>query len=193
MAKFLQSTKFFDKYKDLIGVKFNKLVVTDLPGVFITENTNKQVPAVEVKCDCGKIKITYLYGVKNGHIPSCGCVNKNWHVDKTKGSCNDLLNRYKYSAKKRGKEFKLSYRQFRGITSQNCHYCGSKPLQIRHPKNCQSPYIHNGIDRKDSDRGYTMDNCLPCCGICNRAKSNMSYSDFLSYLDLIVDKHSPQR
>lgn len=39
----------------------------------------------------------------------------------------------------------------------------------------------NGIDRKDSGRGYYQENCLPCCKICNVMKSTMSYNDFIEH------------
>lgn len=42
---------------------------------------------------------------------------------------------------------------------QPCYYCG-------HPLN----ETGIGLDRLDSDRGYVLDNVVPCCGTCNMAK-----------------------
>ena len=36
----------------------------------------------------------------------------------------------------------------------------------------------NGIDRIDSSKDYTLDNCNPCCQICNIAKRNMPLEKF---------------
>lgn len=43
-------------------------------------------------------------------------------------------------------------------------------------------FYFNGIDRVDNFKGYTLENSVPCCTICNRAKSNMLYDDFMSYI-----------
>lgn len=41
----------------------------------------------------------------------------------------------------------------------------------------------NGIDRVDNSKGYTSDNCVPCCWACNNAKKNNSSSEFLAWVD----------
>jgi hypothetical protein len=49
-----------------------------------------------------------------------------------------------------------------------CHYCGAElPLHIV------------GLDRVDNARGYTRDNIVPCCALCNDAKGHLlSYDEF---------------
>lgn len=42
-----------------------------------------------------------------------------------------------------------------------CHYCQSQLAPSGH-----------GLDRLDSDLGYTRDNVVPCCKECNMAKSD---------------------
>ena len=42
--------------------------------------------------------------------------------------------------------------------------------------------MYNGIDRKNSNLGYSLENIVPCCFICNRGKSNMNYEDWKNYL-----------
>lgn len=37
----------------------------------------------------------------------------------------------------------------------------------------------NGIDRRDSSLGYTLENCLPACGVCNKAKLDYTEEEFL--------------
>ena len=46
-------------------------------------------------------------------------------------------------------------------------------------------FLYNGIDRKDNNIGYIIENCVSCCGICNRMKMDMSYDDFLNHIRLI--------
>lgn len=42
--------------------------------------------------------------------------------------------------------------------------------------------LYNGIDRKNSSEGYTLGNSLPCCRVCNRAKSDMDYEEFKQWI-----------
>ena len=43
-------------------------------------------------------------------------------------------------------------------------------------------YLHNGIDRIDNNIGYESKNVVSCCKICNYAKSNMNYKDFILWI-----------
>jgi 5-methylcytosine-specific restriction endonuclease McrA len=45
--------------------------------------------------------------------------------------------------------------------------------------------LKNGIDRIDSNKGYTMDNCVSCCWTCNRMKGNMTQQNFLEHISKI--------
>jgi hypothetical protein len=121
---------------------------------------------------------------------------------------NQVYNNFKYHAKYRGLEFNLTMQQAEVFFKSNCHYCGTEPKQVkkhasapRNPnrkwslKNYFVPggdYIYNGIDRKDNNKGYTMENCVPCCGRCNRAKDTMSYEEFMQYLNRIFE-HQKKR
>ena len=46
--------------------------------------------------------------------------------------------------------------------------------------------IINGIDRINNDIGYTIENSLTCCKICNYAKNTMSMREFIAWLEKIV-------
>lgn len=75
--------------------------------------------------------------------------------------------KYKSNARHRGHVFPLTFEQFLAITSQICHYCLiDKKI---------------GIDRKDNGIGYEPENCLPCCGDCNRFKGASSYDCFRAF------------
>ncbi len=54
-----------------------------------------------------------------------------------------------------------------------CNYCGLKP---------QFPHTRNGIDRIDSSKGYTEDNCVACCVFCNRAKNDYTLGEFKEWI-----------
>lgn len=46
---------------------------------------------------------------------------------------------------------------------------------------------HNGIDRLNSSIGYEVDNCVPCCYICNRAKAQLDDKTFLNHITKIYN------
>ncbi len=43
-------------------------------------------------------------------------------------------------------------------------------------------YIYSGVDRVDSTKGYTVDNCESCCKTCNVAKANYSKKFFVEWV-----------
>jgi 5-methylcytosine-specific restriction endonuclease McrA len=93
-----------------------------------------------------------------------------------------VLDEYKRSAKKRGLVFELSNDEFKSMTGSPCHYCGHPPSTIRNFGNANGGFIFNGIDRKDNALGYTIDNCVPCCFVCNRAKGTLSIDEFFTWI-----------
>ena len=60
-------------------------------------------------------------------------------------------------------------------------------MKVKQKKRLSSEVLKiNGIDRIDNNIGYTKENSVPCCEICNKAKRDMSYNDFINYLKRIV-------
>jgi hypothetical protein len=49
---------------------------------------------------------------------------------------------------------------------------------------------HNGIDRINSNFGYIKNNIIPCCINCNYGKSDLSFDDFMIWIDRIKNKYS---
>lgn len=80
---------------------------------------------------------------------------------------------YQRGAMKRNFDFELSLEEFDNIRSNSCYYCG------------ETEKI--GIDRRDNDKGYTIDNCVPCCSWCNRMKSKYSENDFINHCIKILE------
>ena len=73
---------------------------------------------------------------------------------------------YERGAKRRNLTFELSLFDFASIIVQPCYYCGKKDS------------IYTGVDRLDSSKGYTKDNCAPCCAHCNMQKRIYSEKEF---------------
>ena len=103
-------------------------------------------------------------------------------------SARHLFNTYRASAKRRKREFALSFETFIEITQKDCFYCGQKPSMKRKPHDkVNGEYVHNGVDRIDNEIGYIENNCVPCCTKCNYAKRKMSVEDFYQWAKRVVD------
>ena len=65
-------------------------------------------------------------------------------------------------------EFSLPFDLYESqLWGKPCHYCGCE-IEV------------TGLDRKNSDRGYTPDNVVPCCVDCNKKKNAKPYEQYLS-------------
>jgi len=87
-----------------------------------------------------------------------------------------MFKRYEASAKKRNKEFKLTKHNFQSLINRKCTYCFYKTG-------------YSGIDRIDNKKGYTYENCVPCCKMCNRAKHIMHFVEFDAWLEHISENY----
>lgn len=92
----------------------------------------------------------------------------------------NVLSYYKSGAKRRGLEFQLTDDDFKLLTQSCCTYCGSGPKSI--VKSATEIYIYTGLDRRDNEKGYTCENTIPCCTLCNWMKRNLSYESFLKHV-----------
>ena len=147
-----------------------------------------------MRCSCGTEKKVHYKNYKTGKSLSCGCLRLELQVSRRgshrlpagESARNQLMLIYRRGASKHGREFSLSRDEFLDLTSSACHYCGHPPHQkLSRPKNSNGSYLYNGIDRKDNSQGYTTENSVPACRMCNYAKSRMTYPDFLDWLDRV--------
>jgi hypothetical protein len=69
----------------------------------------------------------------------------------------------KKNAKNKNREWKLTQPEWEDIVVKGCFYCGTS---LREVTGCS-------LDRIDNTKGYVLDNVLPCCGFCNRIRSDL--------------------
>jgi len=81
---------------------------------------------------------------------------------------------YKESARKKGLVFELDD-VFHDMVKTTCYYCG-----IIQEKG------FNGIDRLDCTKGYTKENSVPCCEMCNFMKGEESPNTFIHHVEHIL-------
>jgi hypothetical protein len=168
------------KRVNLIGKRFGKLTV--IAKADRTDKGNNQYWLC--KCGCGNYKEIRGNHLNSGNTKTCGCLRK---LPEGESSFNQLIGFYKYAANARGLPFKLSRLQFRKLTKENCIYCGKQPSQVINRPKHNGVYIYNGVDRINPKLGYIIDNCVPCCGMCNRMKSDLSYKEFCQHIKQIYD------
>jgi hypothetical protein len=169
------------KFDKLLGLRTGKLKVVAI----IPTDRNSAYQRFQCLCDCGRtisrsysaIRASYVGKRKNNSTYSCGCDRRARHA-KVGVSFSKCLKIYQRNAKKAGREWELTEAQFRLLTSSPCYYTGRNPSNRIVAKGGDT-YVYNGIDRKDSSKGYTFDNCVPCCFVINRMKSDLRLEEFL--------------
>lgn len=85
-----------------------------------------------------------------------------------------IYSKYKSSAKKRNHSFDLPINVFKDYYKSECHYCGDTLRSV-------------GFDRVDNTKGYSLDNIVPCCTVCNIMKHKVSKDSFIQQCQKIVD------
>jgi hypothetical protein len=178
---------------DLIGERFGRLYVYEF------SHRNARHLYWWTLCDCGKRTTQCTTNLRQGKVVSCGCYKIELSTERIKlipprikfekgvASFNVLYAQYREGAKRRNILFELSKDDFKILTSGNCHYCNKPPSTTISRRGTNGEYTYNGVDRKDSNLNYNVDNCVPCCKTCNLLKMDIPYQDFLTQIVTIYE------
>ena len=135
------------------------------------------------KCNrCGSIVVVRYDKFTKKAIPPKACPNcindlqkeiadKKYKADRPERL---RINSIRSNAKSRNYTVELTNEEIKEFLHRPCYYCGE----------CHA----NGIDRIDSTKNYTKDNCVPCCFICNRMKNKYSIDVFMDKIEKIYKK-----
>lgn len=144
----------------------------------------------QCQCVCGKKKYIPGHLLKAGKTRSCGCKRKEVIAQtytekrnisgKRDSAFRQVVTSYRWSAKNKGLSWNINDDDIYKFTNQNCNYCGAKPGIISRVGYMM--YIYNGMDRVDNNKGYEVDNIVPCCSNCNYMKRAMEKSQFLNQI-----------
>jgi 5-methylcytosine-specific restriction endonuclease McrA len=151
-------------------------------------------------CECGVIKEIPAASLYTGRTTSCGCLSAKRRKEVFPGH-NKLTpeetiqkhywRRYTYLSKyivnDPRKIVTISFEEFLSLISQPCQYCGDIDTKIKKRAIGDVVYKANGLDRLNNSKGYTIDNVVPCCKKCNRAKNDMDVDIFLSWVKKVND------
>lgn len=182
----------YGKAKILPGAKIGMLTVTGA-----RHSPDGRVRIVICRCECGKVKEIRSSNVsKNKENKSCGCTA---HNEKTaqadRHALTALITIYERNATTRKPRisFLLTRGEFLSLVKSDCYYCGAPPTQRIKTKFMRRTgsdgFLYNGIDRENSDHGYTPANSRPCCARCNYAKLRMSAVEYVEHCEKVA-RHS---
>lgn len=169
------------------GDRFGRFTV-----IAFTHNDKRHRRHYSVVCDCGTMKNVQGTLLRTGNTRSCGCLGRD--TAKTKvlpndgGMINQIILQYKRHARDRGIAWELSPDDVDGLVRWPCHYCGDAAGNLKKSRHCPEGFAHTGIDRKDRNKPYSVENCVPCCGKCNMAKGKMSEAEFIALTQRIADQ-----
>ena len=129
--------------------------------------------------DCG-IELLTLHKLRceSCKIKKRQAINK---ANKLKHNYNNtpekIYANYKKRALKKELKFELELKDFQLMWNKPCVYCGTELQTV-------------GFDRVDSNKGYTKDNIVLCCKICNMMKYTTSKEAFIKQCLLIVNHYN---
>lgn len=165
---------------NLTNQKFGRLLV-------LREESSSRYGAIwYCKCDCGNVASVLGTNLrKPDGTKSCGCL----HLESLKEAGKKRraqdpweveMYHYQSGAKQRNLDFLLSKDSFIKLISDVCFYCGAIPsIKCQAAALKEISFFRNGIDRKNPDIGYTLDNCVSCCWPCNEDKSDEPFDHFI--------------
>ena len=180
------------KVKDITGEKFGKLTVIKFSHI------KKYRSNWECLCECGNTKIVATPNLRNGDTKSCGCLKKEkaYTRNKNKDRETQLAKELYFALKQRQKKFNgdiLDFENFKNKIKKPCVYCGEeysieKQERFRYNSRPSNTIIKvNGLDRVNSNIGYTDENTVPCCTTCNLAKNTMSVDKFKKWIEKVYN------
>jgi hypothetical protein len=185
-AKLIHASAYLKKRRNdnlehqTLNKRFGKLTV--LP--YVGWRQGRKELFVLTRCDCGKEILQMPHTLQAGKVESCGCSRYAKHDYYTQAR-PDGNRQFKYGSRqhygnmkqgseKRGISFNLTYEEFASFLSRECFYCSTKAT---------------GLDRRDSNKGYEVDNIVSCCKHCNRMKNTLTHDAFLELVKKIYLKH----
>lgn len=170
--------------KDLSGQKFGFLEVIK----YIEGSTRRT--SWECLCICGNKIILKQDKLVGNRSKSCGCLKhelKPPTLTCFEVAINDIFSGYKTRATAEKISFSIEKEKFKSLILSECFYCGvesSNTLKVQ--RRTGYKLLYNGLDRVDSQEGYTETNVVPCCKNCNFAKRALSKEEFIALVKRIA-------
>lgn len=182
-------------FRDYTGMVFGRLTVLGF------DSTNARGESKwKCICKCGGEIITLGKSLKHGNTQSCGCFQKEQQLKALNGNTFRRKRPYEWlysillrNAKKIHKECQLSYNDFLHFTQiSKCHYCGDEITWSKYRGHIDSSHGYF-LDRRDNNIGYTNENCVVCCSLCNHIKGGFLSHDEMLLIGNVISKIKQSR
>jgi hypothetical protein len=186
IVKQIDGNRNNNHYKNLQAIKFNRttskinLIGNEYGDLIVI---GKSSPGLwECKCKCGEIVRFNTQSLRNRSAKNC--TERCFFIEKKPALrlYEIIYKQYKNAAGYRNLDFNLSIDEFTKIIIQNCFYCGDKPIYKRDYLLSKDDVKYVGVDRINSQEGYSPKNCVPCCKLCNLAKNNTPPEIWLEWI-----------
>lgn len=186
----LQKTKVNERFSIPIGTVFSRLTVLEETAPKLTEGGGSR-KCYKVRCECGKTFITIGTSLKHKRVTECSSCAYQKRPQSTKRLTQEermftktIVDR----CKAHNIPYSITAADYITVAKKACHYCGAPPIikGAHMTRHAEIPIPVNGIDRVDNTLGYTIENIVPCCSICNSMKSTLSSEHFLTHIKQII-------
>jgi hypothetical protein len=168
------------------GAKFGKLTVLRDLG----NHNPRHESRFECQCDCGKVKSMIGYHLRSGASKSCGCTNRRGKTNSKWLGCEELggteWSCIRYCAKKRGIPFKITIKDGWKLFIRQDKLCALTNVPISLRKYGEDTTSNASLDRIDSSKGYTKDNCQWVLKNINLMKQDLDEKEFISLCKLVA-------
>ena len=171
---------------DLTGNEWGQWIVLDFQG------TLKGQSQWRIRCNgCQNEKVVAREFIgRSISCSECRAKRRVKHPEETGAAARaQVYWGYLSAARKRKLEWALTEQEFFGLVEGTCYFCGCPPSMVKKSRWKSGNFAHNGIDRLNNSEGYTKENCVSCCSICNHAKHILSETEFLNWI-VRVYEHS---
>lgn len=175
--------------KDLSGQEIGDFLI-------LARDKNSVLPSGQQKTTwlaqcihCSHVKKWAATNILSGKGSRCGCQLREKAEQNEASFWKMYIKSYKDGAYTRKLEWNLTDDEFKALTLQNCSYCGEAPKRRKAHHRALCVVSVNGIDRLNPSLGYSSQNCVPCCSVCNRMKMSMTKDEFINQVRRINQHH----
>jgi 5-methylcytosine-specific restriction endonuclease McrA len=193
--------------EESINQRFGRLILLTITGK--DKHGNKTCLC---QCDCGGTKIASINKLRAGEVRSCGCMRRENAIKQipSASNANSKLNEVRHPRivtafvhyRKGYADGDLLFEDFMRLSQLPCYYCGAvlcNTANVYKTRKSKSRYTterieagyftYNGLDRIDSKLPHNLNNVVPCCIHCNKAKLDRTQKEFLDWIAAVYKLH----
>jgi len=182
--------------RDWTGEVHGRLTVIEQAEDYVKPK-GQQRAKLRCRCSCAAQTIVEVVAMHltDGNTTSCGCYQREvTSIDEGQVAIRAIERNYRGSARKRKLEYILPHDVFLSLIRGRCLWCnsiGSNKFRrssgnTSEARKDATARDYQGIDRLHNHIGYTPDNCVSCCMVCNLGKHKMPLTAWMDWHKLAM-------